>query len=290
MLLRNRLHCLIGSIALSLAVGSGACAWLAYQNTLKLEQLEQTTPYSDKSGQLVQQLREGKLHIVQVQRFFADIAATRGMDGLDSGFREAEDHARYFRQNIDTALSLSSTLDEHTLKPAIMKLGNSFRPFYNVGKKTAASYIIYGQETGNSKKAEADETYTKLNNAFDKALVIATTLHQKYNTQLINQFYNIRQANHVLLATILSTGGIVLFICLTVWLLIELRIMHPIALLTTKSRLLSEGNTHIEINEGNGKDEISQMAHALILFRDAAIAHKAQQERPPEISKDTLDE
>jgi methyl-accepting chemotaxis protein len=38
-----------------------------------------------------------QLNIVQVQQWLTDISATRGLDGLDDGFVEAEKHAKQAR-------------------------------------------------------------------------------------------------------------------------------------------------------------------------------------------------
>ncbi len=41
-----------------------------------------------------------KLAVVQVQQWLTDISATRGLDGLDDGFIEAENNAQLFEQLI----------------------------------------------------------------------------------------------------------------------------------------------------------------------------------------------
>ncbi len=71
-----------------------------------------------------------KLSVVQVQQWLTDISATRGRDGLNDGFDEAENNAKEFRSLIAELSTLDS---EHAAKyQAMLPI---FNDYYSVGKK-----------------------------------------------------------------------------------------------------------------------------------------------------------
>ena len=45
---------------------------------------------------LIERVKDIKLDVVQVQQFLTDVSATRGQDGFDDGFKEAEKFAKRF--------------------------------------------------------------------------------------------------------------------------------------------------------------------------------------------------
>ena len=95
------------------------------------------TPVLSKAHQL-------KLAVVQVQQWLTDISATRALDGLNDGFKEAEKYAQQFHVMIE---------ELKVLDPANVGRYESMLPkfedYYNVGKKMAQAYIDQGPEGGN---------------------------------------------------------------------------------------------------------------------------------------------
>jgi len=107
-----------------------------------------------------------KLHTVQVQQWLTDISATRGQDGLNDGFDEAENQAALFH----------STLNElRGLEPEWMiqldDIATAFTPYYEMGKRMAQSYIENGPSGGNKMMAEFDGVAATINEKLDTLLV-----------------------------------------------------------------------------------------------------------------------
>ncbi len=84
------------------------------------------------------------LDVVQVQQWLTDISATRGAEGFDDGFGEAEIYAEDFRKNISELKTLIPSS-----KKLLDEVGVSFEEFYTKGKWMAQEYIDKGPTGGN---------------------------------------------------------------------------------------------------------------------------------------------
>ena len=93
-----------------------------------------------------------KQSIIQVQQWLTDISATRGMDGLNDGFDQAEQYAVQFRLLIEELSQLHPELaaQYQILLPA-------FETYYLEGVNMAKAYVADGPSAGNSKMAGFDE-------------------------------------------------------------------------------------------------------------------------------------
>ncbi|MBF0443970.1 MAG: bacteriohemerythrin [Magnetococcales bacterium] len=91
--------------------------------------------------------------VVQVQQWLTDISATRGQDGLDDGFSEAEKSASLFRDALKQFIEHAKNPDE---KKQIHQLEDRFDAFYDTGIKMAKAYVAGGPETGNKTMGEFD--------------------------------------------------------------------------------------------------------------------------------------
>ncbi len=106
-----------------------------------------------------------KLSVVQVQQWLTDISATRGRNGLNDGFDEAENSAKRFRILLNELISLDS---EHTGRYQAMLL--VFNTYYDAGKQMAQSYIDEGSTGGNQMMAQFDEAAAKMAKEVDDFL------------------------------------------------------------------------------------------------------------------------
>ena len=91
------------------------------------------------------------LHLIQVQQWLTDISATRGAEGYDDGYEEAEKHALGFRKDLTDLLQIEPTLAKY-----VEGLTASFDAFYAKGKWMADQYIKGGSEAGNKAMDEFD--------------------------------------------------------------------------------------------------------------------------------------
>jgi methyl-accepting chemotaxis protein len=100
---------------------------------------------------------ELKLSVVQVQQWLSDISATRGLDGLDDGFAEAQKNAQSFRRLV---AELSELDAEHVA--GYRQMSAAFEAYYSVGKRMAEAYVAQGPAGGNGMMGKFDAVAEKL--------------------------------------------------------------------------------------------------------------------------------
>ncbi len=125
----------------------------------------QSTKLAENKIPILNKAHMMKLSVVQVQQWLTDISATRGRDGLNDGFDEAEVNAQQFRTLVDELMVLDS---EHVERyQAMIPI---FSAYYDVGKQMAQSYIDKGPAGGNQMMAQFDEVAAKITKDMDNFL------------------------------------------------------------------------------------------------------------------------
>ena len=106
---------------------------------------------------ILNKAHEVKLAVVQVQQWLTDISATRGLDGLNDGFTEAENNA----SRVKTML-----LELQQLDPAnalhYQEIVPLFEAYYAAGRRMAQAYVESGPAGGNPLMADFDAAAAKL--------------------------------------------------------------------------------------------------------------------------------
>lgn len=125
-----------------------------------------------------------QIHVIQVQQWLTDISATRGAEGFDDGYDEAESHAQEFRRIVGEFKKyyLSKNLTEKV--SSMENMLNSFNDFYEVGKKMAASYIEFGPDEGNKYMEKFDPFASKLYDNVNEFVETESGLLINYVTEI----------------------------------------------------------------------------------------------------------
>lgn len=103
----------------------------------------------DESAKFTLLAKEAELHVVQTQQWLTDISATRGLEGFDDGFSEAEKHAQAFQKIIVTFREMFVKENDTEMISAIDTLSSTYQDFYRIGKEMASIYVKEGPEAGN---------------------------------------------------------------------------------------------------------------------------------------------
>ncbi|MBI5637877.1 MAG: methyl-accepting chemotaxis protein [Nitrospinae bacterium] len=127
-----------------------------------------------------------KLDVVQVQQWLTDISATRGAEGFDDGYKEAEEYAKLFREHSGKLKRLfAGSPTEEKLK----SVDRAFEDFYTLGRTMAGTYVKQGPDEGNKMMgqfdpvaeklaSEMEETVQQVNKDFDETLAQLETAAQ----------------------------------------------------------------------------------------------------------------
>ncbi len=103
-----------------------------------------------------------KFYITQVQQWLTDISATRGLDGLDSGF----DKAAEYRLKFFDLLQELKALDTANID-LFEDINNKFQIYYDTGVTMAQGYVTRGPVQGNILKREFNDEAREINTLLD---------------------------------------------------------------------------------------------------------------------------
>ena len=112
----------------------------------------------DKNVKLALLAERMRMDVVQIQQWLTDISATRGLNGLDDGFNEAEKSYQSFLSGL---ASFEKEYEADKNAEGIQKvkeLGKRTAAYYETGKIMAKTYIEGGPEAGNKLMGDFDET------------------------------------------------------------------------------------------------------------------------------------
>jgi methyl-accepting chemotaxis protein len=103
--------------------------------------------------------------IVQVQQYLSDVSATRGLDGLDDGFKAAKKNHDDFLTDIERFEQQFSKNKNTAGLEKIIALKASFEAFYQAGVQMAHGYVDGGPAVGNKMMGGFDKASEELQNA-----------------------------------------------------------------------------------------------------------------------------
>ncbi len=111
--------------------------------------------------------RDMKLAVVQTQQWLTDISATRGQDGLNDGFDQAEMNAVSFKEGADKFIEMYEAENNAAQIEKISALQEAYDSFYLEGKEMAKAYIEGGPAAGNKMMAAFDEAVNDISKKID---------------------------------------------------------------------------------------------------------------------------
>ncbi len=109
--------------------------------------------------------RQMKLDVVQIQQWLSDISATRGQDGLNDGFDQAQKSYDSFMSGVAKFKSMYQKENFADGLEQVAEVEKALVVYHKTGKEMAKAYIDGGPESGNKLMAsfdEASENMTKM--------------------------------------------------------------------------------------------------------------------------------
>jgi methyl-accepting chemotaxis protein len=157
--------------------------------------------------------KEMQMQIIQIQQWLTDISATRGQDGLDDGFKQAELvyvsllkdldtlHGSYTKENNSQGMAQTDQLKAH------------LATWYTAGKSMAQIYVDQGTSAGNQQMAAFDKASTALQAALDPVIADQLAEAQQQITSAVSDADEVRLltlAGILIVLVILGAGGLML--------------------------------------------------------------------------------
>jgi len=98
-----------------------------------------------------------QLDVIQIQQWLTDISATRGLDGLNDGFDEAEKHYQSYMSHVDKYRGHYRETGNNKGLAQMALLAERVNVYYDMGKKMARAYVEEGPAGGNKTMAQFNE-------------------------------------------------------------------------------------------------------------------------------------
>jgi methyl-accepting chemotaxis protein len=105
----------------------------------------------------MQAAMEFRFNVVQIQQWLTDISATRGQDGLDDGYAEAETAYKNAQQAIKNLTQLDPEFANQ-----FPNINADLDAYYAMGKKMAAAYVANGTTAGNATMGAFDAESSRI--------------------------------------------------------------------------------------------------------------------------------
>lgn len=235
--------------------------------------------------ELVGLIKDMKLNIVQVQQWLTDISATRGLDGLDDGFVEAESSAQAFNEGASEFLKIIQANKLTEFRVQFDQVLSAFPEYYAAGQTMAKAYVAGGPQDGNKLMADFDSAAAAQTEALDALaeLVYEKAAGAKEHSKEVSLAIN-KSLMLVKYGMILT---IAFMISLTVFSFFYIRktLLRPLTALSDLTRSFAEKNYDQEIPHLAQPNEIGILARALASLGATASEVEAlyQQQQDSEV-------
>lgn len=198
---------------------------------------------------------EIKRDIEQIQQWLTDISATRGAEGYDDGYGEAENFYKDAVERIGHAIIEHEKYGEEEMVILLHNMKKSLDDYYEMGKKMAQAYINDGPAQGNPWMEKFDPFAARITSIVDK-------LVKEHTAELNNALKSIHKESQ-------ATSKILLAVCLVILVLsflIAVLIANPITSSLSKTvayaNKIAEGDFRQQLEIAQ-KDEIGILVKAL---------------------------
>jgi methyl-accepting chemotaxis protein len=196
-----RTRILLG-FALPIAFFIGFTWWLSTQLTEVKQGMVRVSDEGVKYALLAASMDKD---VVQIQQFLSDVSATRAKDGLDDGFKNAQD-------NFDALNTALAQFEQHFKQVAdtpsvqrVQAIRTSAANYFGAGQSMAKAYVAGGPELGNQQMGgfdAASEALQKLLAPFVKDQV--EQMKQQVGASVLTADHILQTAFVIVVATVLA--------------------------------------------------------------------------------------
>ncbi|OYQ31732.1 hypothetical protein CHU95_21615 [Niveispirillum lacus] len=240
---------------------------------------------ADQALTLVALVKDIRGDVMRVQLWLTDVAATRGLDGLDTGFAEAEKAKADLLRNMQTARAHAKSMGLSDVEAALGRVEGFFAHFYAKGTAMATAYVNSGPEVGNMLMGafvgETDGMSAELDAVAEDVRKVAEAAKQKMQTELAAADAIAAKLTWLVLAL----AGIGVAIAIIVLLALRGNVVMPLIGLTGELTRIGRGELKVAVPAMTDRhDELADMAHAIEALRDRSI--EAARLREEQAAKD----
>jgi len=259
-----RTRILLG-FALPIVLFIGFTWWLSTQLTEVKQGMVKVSDESVKYALLAAAMDK---NVVQIQQFLSDVSATRGLDGMDDGFKNAQENFDTLNVSLNEFEKHFKLLDD---KPSVQRV-DAIRAgaarYFQIGKAMAQAYVAGGPELGNKQMGGFDAASDELQKLL--APFVKTQVEQMQ--QQVGA--TVQTADHILQTAMVLVALTVLAAVLLAWLVI-VSITRPLNKALAVANQVASGrvDTPIEVDES----EIGQLLAPLARMQSTLQQFEVEQ-------------
>ncbi|WP_130472696.1 bacteriohemerythrin, partial [Candidatus Magnetaquicoccus inordinatus] len=201
---------------------------------------------------LAMELRQ---EVIRTQQWLHDISSTRALDGLNDGFRRAEESASHFKERIRKFEEYFSNNNNTTDLQRVRDINNRFEQFYVSGRKMTEAYVAQGPSGGNPMMAGFDREAERLEAALEP--FVSQQLQQA--EQLLQEVG--RSSTTVARGTLIFAVFGLLACAAMVWFLS--RVEHKVRKVLATIQQVVQGDLTVRINTTDSRSEIGLIAQSI---------------------------
>ncbi len=233
-------------------------AWLL-QFDLKVIQADVGTEIRQQA-EFALKAKDMQRNVVQVQQFLSDISATRALDGLDDGFKQAQANRDEFSATLKEFQAYYSQQQQQEELLELEQIGKDFDSYYALGVSMAKAYVGEGPEGGNKQMGAFD----KASEALQKDLT-PFAQHEAEKMQKALSAVQGRASNVRWLA--IGLGAVLTVAVLYANWVVHRSVVRPIKVAADVALRISNGDlTHRFMPKGT--DEIGRMLLSLSVMQE----------------------
>jgi methyl-accepting chemotaxis protein len=228
---------------------------------------------------LVALIKTIEINIVQVQQWLTDISATRGLDGLDDGYEEADEAASAFEAATKEAEELAGEMGLPEAVAAIQAVQRAFPPYYAMGNRMAEAYVSDGPAAGNKIMGDFDKVAERLGEEMGALVSLTTQASDTATGVLQDNLRDVAREAGWLVDFMMVLGGVGVALGVSISVMVRRAVVNPLRDMTAAMGAMSGGDLDVRVVGAGRRDEIGAMARALEIFRSQAQDNERLRER-----------
>ncbi len=265
---------IIGSALIAMAIGSATMVKLSSDAAVKRQDeiISSAIDSLSANTDLAESVKQIQLDIIQVQQWLTDVSATRGLNGLDDGWGEADKYAKALPVDIAAARQAATQLAAQPVLDRLANVEAAFPSYYALGQKMAHAYVDAGTEAGNASMGDFDATAAKLSDAMGGLLTEVSALDARTRADAADRRVEViatEQSNA--LAQQLSLALMVVGIAF-ITAFVAGYLLRRLKSISAKIRLIAEGDYSIDVHGSRLWEELKDIAFAAEQFKRSGKA------------------
>jgi len=270
MTVKSKLGAVLALLLIILAGTSGITFFRLSNQAPQLHQMDaDATRVSESWIPLLLSAVAVKSDVDQVWQWLTDISATRGLDGLNDGFDEAQANAEKFATDMTKVRELAHALELQELIVTLDKVEAAFGPFYATGKRMADAYIANGPAGGNKLMGEFDTAAEAISAPLEEMVLQVQGLTDGTLSNLKNEAREIKSGNANLVRSVMILAAIGVIVAFGgAFYLMRLVGGNLQGLLGDIRIVAAQDDTNAMQLDASRSDEFGEVAKALTDFRE----------------------